>query len=48
MGRLNAEPSAAAGLSVDSLRRIATERQRPLELSLKEFAVLEALLSSTG
>jgi DNA-binding response OmpR family regulator len=33
-------------LSVDPLRRIATERERPLDLSLKEFAVLEALLSA--
>jgi DNA-binding response OmpR family regulator len=33
-------------LSVDPLRRIATDGQRPLDLSLKEFAVLEALLSA--
>jgi DNA-binding response OmpR family regulator len=38
----------AGGLCVDPLRRIATEHQRPLELSLKEFGVLEALLSAAA
>jgi DNA-binding response OmpR family regulator len=35
-------------LSLDSARRIATRAARPLELSPKEFAVLELLLSARG
>jgi DNA-binding response OmpR family regulator len=34
----------AAGLELDQVRRTATRDGRPLDLSVKEFAVLEALL----
>jgi DNA-binding response OmpR family regulator len=36
-----------AGLSVDPLSRTATRDGRPLELSVKELAVLEALMKAT-
>jgi DNA-binding response OmpR family regulator len=36
----------ASGLEVDTLRRTASRDGRPLDLSLKEFAVLEALLEA--
>jgi DNA-binding response OmpR family regulator len=35
-------------LSMDPARRVATRRERPLELSPKEFAVLELLLGAQG
>uniref|UniRef100_UPI0013B41FAB winged helix-turn-helix domain-containing protein n=1 Tax=Nonomuraea lactucae TaxID=2249762 RepID=UPI0013B41FAB len=34
----------AAGVELDPLRRTATRDGRPLDLSVKEFALLEALL----
>ncbi|SEG91829.1 DNA-binding response regulator, OmpR family, contains REC and winged-helix (wHTH) domain [Nonomuraea solani] len=37
----------AAGIELDPLRRTATRDGRPLELSVKEFALLEALLRAT-
>lgn len=37
----------AAGIELDPLRRIATRDGRQLDLSVKEFAVLEALLRAS-
>ena len=37
----------AAGLTLDSQRHTVTRNDRPLELSVKEFGVLEALLHAT-
>ncbi|MEU8004340.1 response regulator transcription factor [Catellatospora sp. NPDC049111] len=37
----------AAGVELDPVRRTATRDGRPLDLSVKEFAVLEALLSAS-
>jgi DNA-binding response OmpR family regulator len=37
----------AAGVELDSLRRTATRDGRPLDLSAKEYAVLEALLKAS-
>jgi DNA-binding response OmpR family regulator len=52
LGRRRAEtvPPVLRGedICLDSSRRVATRAGRPLELSPKEFAVLECLLSSPG
>jgi DNA-binding response OmpR family regulator len=40
-------PLRAAGIELDPLRRTATREGRPLDLSAKEFAVLESLLRAS-